>query len=287
MFAPPAREKGLHLHWTADPQVPERVIGDPVRLGQVLINLVGNAVKFTNSGEVKVICEGEQGKLVFTISDTGIGIPAEEIDHLFLPFTQVDSSLTRPFGGTGLGLAISKELVEMMGGAIEVESSVGQGSTFSFTIPLRQVESSEEPVTRPVLENGIHPLQVLLAEDDLMVRDLITMLLQKRGLGVALAENGREAVARWQEGGIDLILMDLQMPEMNGLEATKRIRELESGGDRKVSIFALTAHVQPEDRQACVAAGMDGFLTKPLDTKELNQLIKTCSWGAQTKMSLT
>jgi PAS domain S-box-containing protein len=287
MFAPPAREKGLHLHWTADPQVPERIIGDPFRLGQVLINLVGNAVKFTKSGEVKVICKEEQGELVFTIFDTGIGIPADKIDHLFQPFTQVDSTLTRAFGGTGLGLAISKELVEMMGGAIEVESSVGQGSTFTFTIPLRHVESSEEPVTRPILENGVHPLQVLLAEDDLMVRDLITMLLQKRGLGVALAENGREAVARWQEGGIDLILMDIQMPEMNGLEATKRIRELESGGDRKVCIFALTAHVQPEDRQACVAAGMDGFLTKPLDMNELNQVIKTCSWGTQTKMSLT
>jgi CheY-like chemotaxis protein len=146
------------------------------------------------------------------------------------------------------------------------------------------VESPEEPVTRPVLENGVRPLQVLLVEDDPMVRDLITMLLQDRGIAVAVAENGREAVARWLEGGIDLVLMDLQMPEMNGLEATRKIRELESGGGRKVCIFALTAHVQPEDRQACAAAGMNGFLSKPLDMKELNQLIKTCPCGTQGRM---
>lgn len=284
MFASPAREKDLRLHWTVDPQVPGQVEGDPVRLGRVLTNMVGNAVKFTRTGEVSVMVREENGELKFSVRDTGIGIPEDKISQLFQPFTQVDSSLTRTYGGTGLGLAISKELVEMMGGAIDVESVVGEGSTFTFTIPLRQVEKGDGPESEEAAGDGARPLRILLAEDDPTVRDLVKMILEKRGLSVAIAENGSEAVARWQAGGIDLILMDLQMPEMNGLEAARQIRELEVGRDRRVCIFALTAHVRPEDREECLAAGMDGFLAKPLRLEELYGLIESCRCGVKSRM---
>ena len=277
MFAKQAREKGLRLHWRVDPGLPELVHGDPGRLGQVLINLVGNAVKFTSEGEVAVRVAEDAGELVFSVRDTGIGIPAAKIGLLFQPFTQVDSSLTRPYGGSGLGLAISKELAELMGGRIEVKSAVGKGSTFTFRLPLHPVRTPEKPEPSEAAGRQAEPLRVLLAEDDPMVRDLVTLILEKRGLAVTVAENGREAVAKWQADGVDLVLMDLQMPEMNGLEATRQIRALEESGKAGRSrIFALTAHVHPEDREECVAAGMDGFLAKPLRMEELNKLIESC-----------
>jgi PAS domain S-box-containing protein len=283
MFASTARRRGLLLHWTVDPQLPEQVSGDPVRLEQVLINLVGNAVKFTRNGEVSVNVVRKAGELVFSVRDTGIGIPADKISDLFRLFTQVDSSLTRTYGGTGLGLAISKELVEMMGGTLEAESDVGKGSIFTFTIPLTEVEKGVEPAPAEATGDSCGPLQVLLAEDDPTVRDLVRMILDKRGLTVSTAANGREAVDLWKAGGVDLILMDLQMPEMNGLEATRQIRELENGQARRVCIFALTAHARPEDRQECLSAGMDGFLAKPIHVEELNRLIESRRCGVKSR----
>jgi PAS domain S-box-containing protein len=282
-FEEPARNKGLSLNCAVASQVPETVSGDPSRLGQVLMNLIGNAVKFTKSGEIEIDVARGKGGLVFTIRDTGIGIPGEKLEQLFQPFSQVDSSLTRPYGGTGLGLAISKELVEMMGGAIEVESQAGKGSTFTFSIPLKEMEEDELSCEEGA-KAGAPPLQVLLAEDDPMIGDLVKMILEKKGLSVVVVENGREAVSRWQEGGIDLILMDLQMPEMNGLEAARKIRELEEGQGRRICIFAMTAHARPEDREECLAAGMDGFLIKPLQMEEFNKLIETCPCGARHKV---
>jgi CheY-like chemotaxis protein len=233
-------------------------------------------VKFTDRGEVAVTVGLGNGEVEFTVSDTGIGIPAEKMEKLFRPFTQVDSSLTRRFGGTGLGLAICRKLVEMMGGSIRVESQPGEGSTFTFTLPLRSLAAHEPlPVATAVREGG-GPARVLLAEDDVTIRQLIEAVLRRHGWDVAVSENGREAVSRWAEGGIDLVLMDLQMPEMDGLAATRAIRTLESGGPVRTPIVALTAHVGREDRDECLAAGMDGFLTKPIHMGELYAVVESC-----------
>jgi CheY-like chemotaxis protein len=240
-----------------------------------MINLVGNAMKFTESGEVKVQVAREGDELVFSVRDTGIGIPADKIGQLFQPFTQVDSSLTRRHGGTGLGLAISKELVELMGGAIRLESEEGRGSVFTFTLPYLPAEALQEspqPDRAQVREN--RSMSVLLAEDDPMVRDLVKMSLELRGMEVTLAETGLQAVSKWKEKGMDLILMDLQMPEIDGLEATRQIRELEKDRGTRTYIFALTAHARQEDRERCLAAGMDGFLAKPLRLEELDSLLE-------------
>jgi len=282
MFAPQARQKGLDLTRSIDPQLPAQVKGDPARLGQVLVNLVGNAVKFTREGEVSIRAGKKDGELVFAICDTGIGIPAEKIEQLFQPFMQGDSSMTRAYGGTGLGLAISKELVAMMGGTIDVRSEPGVGSTFTFTIPLREVEGRENPVSGQGEEDACRPLQhILLADDEPAIRNLVKMILDQRGISVAVAENGRDAVSKWEQGESDLILMDLQMPEMNGLEATRQIRKREEGRDSRTCIFALTAHVRPQDRQECLAAGMDGFLSKPFKMDELIGLIEACPCGVK------
>jgi signal transduction histidine kinase/CheY-like chemotaxis protein len=277
MFAARSREKGVQLHWQVAPQLPAQVSGDPVRLGQVLINLVGNAVKFTERGEIAVAVAGAGDELVFTVRDTGIGIPANKIGQLFQPFTQVDSSLTRRHGGTGLGLAISKELVHLMGGSIRLESEEGRGSTFTFTMPFRPAEAAEEhPPARTAVKRG---LRILLAEDDSMLRDLVKLLLEQQGAEVLLAEDGRQTVEKWQAERVDLILMDLQMPEMDGLEATRLIRELEKERGSRPCIFALSAHARQEDREQCLAAGMDGFLVKPIRMDELSAVIEKCSCG--------
>ena len=277
MFAGRSREKGLRLHWQVAAELPLQVQGDPVRLGQVLINLVGNAVKFTAKGEIAVSVAGEGNNLLFTVRDTGIGIPTDKIDHLFQPFMQVDSSLTRRHGGTGLGLAISKELVQMMGGEIRLESVEGRGSTFTFMLPLRPAEFSaiHPPPTRPAFK--CERLQrVLLVEDDPMVRELVEMLLYQQGVEVLQAENGREAVEKWRNESVDLLLMDLQMPVMDGLQATRLIRELEKDRGGRTCIFALTAHARKQDEEQCLAAGMDGFLVKPIRLEELNAAIEKC-----------
>ncbi len=276
IFMLPAQKKGLNLHWSVDPELPEQVSGDPARLGQILINLVGNAVKFTRAGEVAVAVRKEEGQMVFSILDTGIGIAPDQVSQLFRPFTQVDNSLTRPFGGSGLGLAISKDLVEMMGGSISLESELGTGSTFTFVLPLNPAEERQTPQPHKAPIRTPQALKVLLAEDDPSIRNLIKIILDKRGLSVTIAENGREAIEKWRKGGVDLILMDLQMPEMNGLEATKKIRELERDEEPRTLIFALTAHVLPESRHECLAAGMDGFLSKPLRTEALDRAIESC-----------
>jgi PAS domain S-box-containing protein len=277
MFVRPAREKGLLFRWEAAPQVPTLVIGDPDRLGQVLANLIGNAVKFTERGEVTLTVTGTEEGLDFTIRDTGIGIPSEKLEKIFEPFIQVDSSLTRRYGGTGLGLAICRELVGLMGGVIRAESEVGRGSVFSFTLPLRPAVSAVTAVEpEKVMEETGRPGRILLAEDDPTIRDLVNLILRQLGWEVTVVENGRQAVARWQDGGIDLVLMDIQMPEMDGIEATRLIRQLEGEQGRRTCIFALTAHARPENRQECLAAGMDGVLTKPFRIEDLDSLIRSC-----------
>jgi PAS domain S-box-containing protein len=274
-FAAQAREKGLLYRWEVAPQLPVQVVGDPVRVGQVLLNLVDNAVKFTDRGEVTVTAAEDAEGIAFTVRDTGIGIPDEKMELLFRPFTQVDSSLTRRHGGTGLGLAISKELVEQMGGTIRAESSSG-GSTFIFTLPLQPAISGKPPLLpAAALEEG-RPVRLLLAEDDPMIRNLIEMVLRRRGWDVKTAENGQKAVEFWAEGGFDLVLMDLQMPEMDGLAAARVIRARETPGTGRTPILALTAHTRQEDREKCLAAGMDGFLSKPISIEELYLKVESC-----------
>ena len=417
-----AHKKGLELLCYLGPEVPHHIMGDPVRLRQILVNLIGNAIKFTEEGEIVVKVEKvgeEKGKAVlhFSVSDTGIGIPEEKQEKIFESFTQADASTTRKYGGTGLGLAISKHLVEKMGGRIWVESEVGKGSTFHFTIrcpvPQKKEKGKEEVIPQPIegirvlivddnstnrlilretvsawglipaeagsgsatleklkeaaekgkpfqlllldrrlpdmdgfelakrvkempeyrslpmillssdekkgdrelakqlgikemllkpvrkskLYNAIvevfvtrpeettkeaglvsalkgKPLRILLAEDNPVNQKLVVKLLEKQGWRVTVASNGREAMELASRNGFDLILMDVQMPEMDGLEATRMIRERERETGRHIPIIALTAHAMKEDRERCLQAGMDAYVPKPIKVQELFKVIK-------------
>jgi signal transduction histidine kinase/CheY-like chemotaxis protein len=292
VLAPRARAKGLELRYLIPPEVPDGWLGDPGRLRQVVVNLVSNAIKFTPRGEVAVNVErGEGGAprdgrcaLRFAVSDTGPGIPPDKQQQIFAPFTQADSSTARRYGGTGLGLTISARLVGLMGGRLGVESEVGRGSTFHFTLPLGlhdgpvgdSARGGAAEVERPrpgQAAPGRRPLRVLLAEDNLVNQKLAVRLLEGRGHTVVLAESGKAAVAAWEKLGPDLVLMDVQMPEMDGFEATARIRRAEGEGGRRTPIIALTAHAMKGDRERCLEAGMDGYVTKPLRAAELFEAI--------------
>ena len=288
IFTPETRRKGLDFVISVGKEVPGTVAGDQARLRQVLLNLIGNAVKFTEEGKVEVrVTVGRttpDGKRAFTfaVTDTGIGIPDDKKELLFRAFSQVDTSHSRTYGGTGLGLAICREIVELMGGTISFESKEGEGSTFSFTIPLREVVSdgdaqtaaeslSPETITAPAGERIPH---LLLAEDDPTIRQILELMLTRSNYNLDIAEDGRQAVEMWEKGGYDLVLMDVQMPRLNGFEATHAIREkeLERGGH--TPIIAMTAHARKEDEERCLAAGMDAFISKPIDFMECLRLIE-------------
>ncbi len=282
MFALPAREKGLQLEMEIEEEVPRIVVGDPDRLGQVLINLIGNAVKFTHEGEVRVCVRPRDDVLEFSVTDTGIGIPTDKLDLLFQSFSQVDASFTRQYGGTGLGLAISKGLVELMGGEISIQSRKREGSVFTFSLPLKPVEQSRPTPAETQPEAPAEPqtaARILLVEDEPMIREIIIIMLSRKGWLIEIAETGREALDKWAGGTFDLILMDLQMPQMNGLEVTRSIREKESGGEKRICIIGLTAHARRETRDACLQAGMDRVLTKPVQRKDLFSAIEGCLPG--------
>jgi PAS domain S-box-containing protein len=279
MFALAAREKNLRLETEVSSAVPDLAIGDPNRLGQVLTNLIGNAVKFTHEGEVRVRVQPRGDFLEFSVVDTGIGIPEEKRHLLFESFTQVDSSFTRKFGGSGLGLAICKGLVELMDGEISVQSREGKGSVFTFTIPLEIAEKqSEATIGAPSKgsDKEIFNARILLAEDDPLIQNIVTLMLAQRGWQAETAKTGLDAVEKWKSGNFDLILMDLQMPEMNGLEATRTIREKESEGNKHTCIIGLTAHARREVIDDCLKVGMNSVLTKPIQTKELSSAIDDC-----------
>jgi signal transduction histidine kinase/ActR/RegA family two-component response regulator len=263
--------------------VPVKLRGDPGRLRQVLNNLLSNAIKFTDEVEVvvRVSCENAAPfRLRIEVCDTGIGIPPEEQERLFQAYVQADGSTTRRFGGTGLGLAISRRLVELMGGQIGVKSSAGRGSTFWFTLSLpRQAEHSTDdqrqakpPAGTPksMFING-RPLRVLLAEDNLVNQKVARLQLEKLGCHVECVSDGLTAVKIIRRVSYDIILMDCQMPELDGYEATKRIRQLEAAtpGGSRLHIIALTANAMQGDREPCLAAGMDDYLSKPLRPREL------------------
>ncbi|MDM8522820.1 transporter substrate-binding domain-containing protein [Desulfococcaceae bacterium HSG8] len=271
-----AKDKGLSLNLETDRHVPENVVGDSGRLKQVLINLVGNAIKFTEKGSVTVhITPGDTPDMIhFAISDTGIGIPADRLQTIFDPFTQADASMTRRFGGTGLGTTISRQLADIMDGEIWAESEEGKGSIFHFTV---RMEPAEEPGISAATDNGQRTtdnhrcFRILLAEDIEENIVLAKIRLKEQGHTVIEARNGHEAVQAFQQEDADIILMDVHMPEKDGLEAARQIRELETREDlgSHIPIAALTASVTKDDRKKCVKAGMDAVVGKPVDFDEL------------------
>jgi signal transduction histidine kinase/CheY-like chemotaxis protein len=276
LVLPAAREKQIAFVIDVDPMVPELGHGDPVRLRQVLLNLVGNAVKFTQSGSVTVKVSFGGDLLRFAVADTGIGIPPEVGEDLFLPFTQVDSTSTRSHEGTGLGLTISRQLVILLGGEIGFESMPGHGSTFWFTVPFSAplaAATALEPLQSQPLPGP--PLRVLLAEDNPINQLVASRLLEKLGHSVEAASNGLLAVEAFRRSEWDLILMDCQMPGLDGYAATRQIRSLEIPLGRHTRIVALTAHAMVEDQQKCIEAGMDDYITKPLDPAELQRILFT------------
>jgi signal transduction histidine kinase/CheY-like chemotaxis protein len=338
LFAVQAAEKKLEFVCNIEPGLPERVIGDPIRLRQVLTNLIGNAVKFTHQGGVSVQIEGQAEAddritVHFAVRDTGIGIPDEKQQAIFDAFTQADASITRQFGGTGLGLSISSRLVETMGGRMWLESEVGRGSTFHFTVPLKRdlspaaegplspgdlqgapvliVDDHEagrrilEPITRHL---GIRPavapakvperdgrtagvqarsLSILVAEDNTVNQRLVTHMLERQGYSVTLATNGREAIEAFSRQAPDAILMDVQMPEMDGFQATAIIRAKEQEtGAPPTPIIALTAHAMAGDREKCLAAGMDAYVTKPINPVELIEMLDSLAPRLTSRESL-
>jgi PAS domain S-box-containing protein len=283
MVAVPAQEKGLALLCEIAPEVPRDLIGDPTRMRQVLLNLLGNAIKFTEAGEValRVTPDADSataGVLRFTISDTGIGIPDEKLGAVFERFTQADSSTTRRYGGSGLGLTISKRLVELMGGRISVESGVGTGSVFAFTVPLEIWAGGTRREAVPVgtgPEPPLPALRVLLVEDSPDNRTITIAYLQDTPYRVDVAENGAIAFEKFTAGHYDLVLMDRQMPVMDGLAATRAIRSWEQANHRPPTpIIALTASALKGDQEKFVAAGCTAFLTKPIKQEVLLQAIK-------------
>jgi CheY-like chemotaxis protein len=275
---------------------PRWVVGDPVRLRQILLNLMGNSVKFTEKGGVtlEVTREGPAGRraqLRFTVRDTGIGISQGQARQIFEPFVQGNSSLTRQHGGIGLGLSISQKLIEMLGGTLHLESEVGRGSTFSFVIPVEVPEDQPDP--RPAQPEGAPPasppagLRVLVAEDNRVNQKVITSMLEKRGHTCVVAGNGQEVLeVLGRDPNFDVVLMDVQMPGMDGLSATCRIREGEGPSGRRLPIIALTAHAMEEHHNQCREAGMDGYLTKPLDTRDLDrvltEVLRGVNWRVDT-----
>jgi len=279
MMSATAREKNLRLELEVASAVPENVLGDQHRLEQVLINLIGNAIKFTDAGEVKVAVQRQEDTLEFTVSDTGIGIAEDKLEKIFETFSQADSSSTRRYGGTGLGLAISKGLVELMEGRISVRSRLGQGSVFTFTLLMKSMQSPEQAMTG---EGGtpVAPAEpeayILLVEDNPLVREVVSLTLSRRPWQTTTAGNGREAVQKWQAGNFDIIIMDLQMPDMDGLEATREIRRLEAGKKKRVGIIGLTAHSNRAVWLECLKAGMNDVLVKPFESASLYAAIEQC-----------
>ena len=263
-----AEGKGLLLELDYPAQLAEFYRGDALRLQQVLTNLLGNAVKFTAQGQVHLRVQGEAGAIRLIVEDSGIGIAADRLDKIFEPFAQADASMSRRFGGTGLGTTISRQLVELMGGRLRVESTLGEGSRFIVELPLRAGQRLA-PQVRPALPQ-LAALHILAADDVPQNLELLELNLQRLGHQVSCVADGQAAVAAFTNGGFDLILMDVQMPLVDGLEASRRIRALEAAQQRApIPIIALTASVLDQDRQAALDAGMNGFASKPLDLPAL------------------
>ncbi len=294
-----AKNKSLALQWLIDESVPDMVKGDPVRIKQILVNLINNAIKFTPKGKIQVEVKTDSKDenscvLHFLVKDEGIGIEKDKQEKIFEAFTQEDVSTTRQFGGTGLGLAICRRLLELMGGRIWVESVKGEGSTFHFIIPCpivhkeevpeaMQEESIESQLMAQIARKKTHDAQVqktdlhiLLAEDNIVNQKMTQKILEKKGWHVTVASNGQE-VLNLLEGqpGFDLILMDAQMPVMDGFDATQEIRKREANTGKRIPIVALTARAMAGDRKKCMECGMDGYVSKPIDRAQLYESVES------------
>ena len=299
-MASTARKKGLELTLQLAPDLPPDLLGDGNRLRQVLLNLIGNAIKFTATGEVSVAVSVtdtgvDSPRLHFAVRDTGIGLSPEQQSRIFRPFEQANGSTTRQYGGTGLGLAITSRLVELMGGEIWIESALGEGSTFHFAVRLAKTASAAEspiarsgkdlrplgterepaPTTIPatVLPPG-GSLNILVAEDNQVNQRIAVAMLEKIGHRVTLASNGVEAVAQWAQGSFDLIFMDVHMPELDGLDATRRIRSKEQANGTEIPIIAMTANAMSGDRERCIASGMNDYISKPVSRRSIEEAIE-------------
>ncbi len=277
LFTPVAQARGLDLLVLAEPNIPPCIMGDPARLLQVAQNLVSNALKFTSKGNVSVNVARYDAELTISVTDTGIGIPDDKLNMIFDKFTQADTSITRKYGGTGLGLAISRELVQMMGGKMHVSSAIGQGSTFSFTLPLEVAPEGMKPVNgsqEGSMGQGdlstLSELDILVVDDHPVNLMFIKKLLQKMGIAkLDSAENGVEAVEHISSKHYDLVFMDCQMPEMDGYSATRATREKEKAGQPRTTIIAMTANAMVGDREKCINAGMDDYISKPIGLDKL------------------
>jgi signal transduction histidine kinase/CheY-like chemotaxis protein/ligand-binding sensor domain-containing protein len=280
-----ARRKGLEFLLVLDPRIPDAVIGDPARLRQVLINLLANAVKFTEKGSVRlmataaggVAAPGQPQTIHFSVADTGAGIAPDKLAIILEPFRQADGSATRKHGGTGLGLAIANRLVSMMGGQIVIDSAPRMGSTISFVLAFsRAIEppAAQQPAGSPAGDAEPRKYKILLADDNAVNRQLTSRILAKRGHTVTTAVDGVEALREYDSSRFDLVLMDIQMPEMDGLTATARIRERERDGGVHVPVIAITANAVAGDREACLAAGMDEYIAKPFQPDDLLRLME-------------
>jgi PAS domain S-box-containing protein len=282
LFEPKARAQGLSLTFELDPRIPSPLKGAPARIGQVLLNLISNAVKFTPAGEVRVrvrpdAISASEMTLRFEIQDTGIGIAPTDQERLFQPFTQADDSMTRKYGGSGLGLSICSRLVRMMGGEIGVQSRLGLGSIFWFTIKVHCAEEATSLIS-PSLVKCVAKgpaKRVLVVEDNAVNQLLTTMLVQNLGFETNAVANGAQAVEAVRDGSYDLVLMDCQMPEMDGFEATRIIRDSELPQGRRIPIIALTANALLTDEQRCLACGMDAFVAKPVKRERLEEILTT------------
>ena len=276
------KDKPVKISYTISDDIPKRLQGDPTRIRQILLNYGSNAVKFTKEGRINIslTCSGESDKDVIVklnVSDTGLGIPEEKKSLLFKPFSQTDSSTTRRFGGTGLGLAICKQIATLMDGEVGVKSEPGEGSQFWATVRLQKTDKEAASVQMTMDDRGDQDhvadssgkLRILLAEDNLMNQRVIQKMLEREGFDIRIAETGTQAVEAVEKDTFDIVLMDIHMPEMDGYEATRTIRKLEKGSDRHIPIIALTASVMDSDKRACLNAGMDGFIPKPVDKEKL------------------
>jgi CheY-like chemotaxis protein len=283
-----ARQKGLDLSLSIAPQVPDLLAGDPHRLRQVLLNLTNNAIKFTSGGFVRVAvseCHSNdhEAMIRFAVSDSGIGIASSEQQLILEPFRQADQSVTRQYGGTGLGLAICSSIVRLWGGRLSIQSEEGKGSTFAFEVAFRKAGAlapvpaalRKDSVGQPSkLQAAAARYKILVAEDNLVNQHLIERLLARENHDVTIVSNGRQALEALGSHEFDVVLMDVQMPEMDGFEAVRRWRERETSRTARVPVVAMTAHAMSGDREKCLEAGMDGYVSKPIQPAKMFESIE-------------
>lgn len=296
LFTAPANSKGITLKTSISPDIPSHLLGDPVRLRQILTNLLNNALKFTYQGCISIDITSHEIKrenyygLHFSVSDTGIGIPEDKLELIFAPFAQADSSTTRNFGGTGLGLTISSRLIELMNGRIWVESTVGKGSIFHFTVELETLDQeslmslqnqeklSQEIENKYQIKSSIEEnktYQILLVEDNIFNQKVASIILKKMGYQVSIANDGLEAINALEINNYDVVLMDMQMPNLDGLEATQRIRSANSNvKNPQIPIIAMTANAMQGDRERCLQVGMNDYVSKPINIDDLQAVLK-------------